>query len=91
MFKIEYKGNGELDIGRQVIDAIDRGELEAPSEDEYYEINSHENGEIMDMFNELINNTYFSDENKDRAFTIIAELFNIMDEDRDGLLKFYEP
>ena len=43
------------------------------------------------MFNTLIHDTYFSEKNKDRAFRLIAELFNIMDEDREGKLKFYEP
>jgi|GEM_PF-4434922 hypothetical protein len=91
MFKIRYNGNGKLNIGNQVIKAIEKGELEVPPEDEWEEINCHEHGEIMDMFNTLINDTYFSEKNKDRAFKLIAELFNIMDEDREGKLKFYEP
>lgn len=90
MFKIRYNGNGKLNIGNQVIKAMEKGELKAPSEDEWDEINCHENGEIMEMFNTLIHDTYFSEKNKDRAFRLIAELFNIMDEDREGKLKFYE-
>ena len=91
MFKIEYKGDGELDIHKQVLKAIEKGELKSPDEDEWEEINCHEHAEIRDMFNTLINGTYWSEKNKARAFTLLAELFNIMDEDREGKLKWYEP